>query len=325
VSTPVLIDIELDFGDVVTYDLYPDPLPDLFAGSQLVLVGRYRSPGSGTIRLTGQVNGRTQSFKYPYQHFRSSGGPDFLPRLWATRKIGTLLNQVRLQGPEEELVDQIVKLSILYGIVTPYTSYLVTEPMALGREAQESIANDAYEKMLTTPTMVSGEAAVERAAAESSISDAEVPMALSGAAADVVRLAGARTFRLVDGIWIDTAFDPDTMTTAKVPFLSDDYFSLADARSDLANAFALGSRVIAFAGGVAYEVVGAEETGDPVTLPPTLESQEVQIFPTDVSPVSPTSSTEQDSGFSLPCPGFAIAIGLIAFPLALQKRRQQQH
>ncbi|MEE8568933.1 MAG: VIT domain-containing protein, partial [Anaerolineales bacterium] len=177
VSTPVLVDIELDFGDVVTYDLYPDPLPDLFAGSQLVLVGRYRSPGSGTIRLTGQVDGKTQNFDYPYQYFRSSGGPDFLPRLWATRKIGALLNQVRLQGPEEELVDQIVKLSIRYGIVTPYTSYLVTEPMALGREAQEGIANDAYEKMLTTPTMVSGQAAVERAAAESSFSEAEVPLA----------------------------------------------------------------------------------------------------------------------------------------------------
>lgn len=320
VSTPVLVDIELDFGDVVTYDLYPDPLPDLFAGSQLVLVGRYRSPGSGTIRLTGQVDGKTQNFDYPYQYFRSSGGPDFLPRLWATRKIGALLNQVRLQGPEEELVDQIVKLSIRYGIVTPYTSYLVTEPMALGREAQEGIANDAYEKMLTTPTMVSGQAAVERAAAESSFSEAEVPLALSGAAADVVRLAGSRTFRLVDDVWIDTAFDPDTMTTTKVPFLSEDYFALADARPDLGDAFALGSRVIAFAGGVAYEVVGAEEAGDPVTLPPTIESPEVHDLPTEVSPVPPTSGTDQGSGFSLPCPGFAIVIGLAVVPLVRRRR-----
>ena len=320
VSTPVLVDIELDFGDVVTYDQYPDPLPDLFAGSQLVLVGRYRSPGSGTIRLTGQVDGRTQRFDYPYQYFRSSGGPDFLPRLWATRKIGALLNQVRLQGPEEELVDQIVRLSILYGIVTPYTSYLVTEPMALGREAQEGIANDAYEKMLTTPTMVSGQAAVERAAAEWSFSETIVPLAISGAASDVVRLVGSRTFRLVDGVWIDTAFDPDTMTTTKVPFLSEDYFALTNARPDLGDAFAIGSRVIAIAGGMAYEVIGAEETGDPVTLPPTIESQEVPDLPADVSPESPTSGPDQGSGFSLPCPGFAIAFGLAVVPLAWRKR-----
>jgi len=174
--------------------------------------------------------------------------------------------------------------------------------------------------MLTTPTMVSGEAAVERAAAESFFGEAEVPLALSGAAADVVRLAGSRTFRLVDGVWIDTAFDPDTMTTIKVPFLSEDYFALADARPDLGDAFALGSRVIAFAGGEAYEVVGAEETGDPVTLPPTIESQEVHDLPTEVSPISPTSSTEQDSGFSLPCPGFAIVIGLAVVPLVRRRR-----
>lgn len=319
VSTPVLTDLELDFDDVVTYDIYPDPLPDLFAGSQLVLVGRYRAPGSGSITLWGQVHGQTQHFDYPQQIFRSSGGPDFLPRLWATRKIGALLNMVRLQGPDEELVDQIVRLSIRYGIVTPYTSYLVTEPMALGSHAQEGIANDAFEKLLSAPTVVSGEEAVERAAAESAISEAEVPLVLTGDAADVVRTAGARTFRLVDGVWIDTAFDPDTMTTTKVPFLSDDYFALADARSDLADAFALGERVIALAGGVAYEVIGDDEIGDPIVPPPPL-SEEASIDRPDIEP-SVATSKDQSKGISLPCPGFTFVIGLAALPLA-RKRKQ---
>ena len=110
------------------------------------------------------------------------------------------------------------------------------------------------------------------------------------------------------------------MTTTKVPFLSEDYFELADARPDIGDAFALGWRVIVLAGGEAYEVVGAEETGDPVTLPPTIESQEVHDLPTEVSPVSPTSGTDQGSGFSLPCPGFAIVIGLAVVPLAWCKR-----
>ncbi|HEY43985.1 MAG TPA: VWA domain-containing protein, partial [Anaerolineae bacterium] len=322
VSTPVLTDLELDFGEIIAYDTYPEPLPDLFAGSQLVLVGRYRESGTTTIRLSGEVEGQVQSIEYLRQRFRSVGGPEFLPRLWATRKIGALLNQVRLKGPEEELVDQIVKLSIRYGIVTPYTSYLVTEPMALSREAQEGIANEAYSRMLGTPTIVSGQDAVERAAAESAISDAAVPMAISGDAADIVRLAGARTFRLVDGVWIDTAYDPDTMSTKKVPFLSEDYFELADARSEFGDAFALGERVIILMGDIAYEVVGADDTGDSITIPSAqtseIEEEGEEISDLEPSPIEP----ESGGGTNILCPSFAFAIGMLAIPLTKTRRRR---
>ncbi|HEY48283.1 MAG TPA: VWA domain-containing protein [Anaerolineae bacterium] len=322
VSTPVLTDLELDFGEIITYDTYPEPLPDLFTGSQLVLVGRYRDSGTTTIRLSGEVEGQTQNFDYFRQRFRSAGGSEFLPRLWATRKIGALLNQVRLQGPEEELVDQIVKLSIRYGIVTPYTSYLVTEPMALSREAQEGIANEAYSKLLGTPTAVSGQDAVERAAAESAISEAEVPMAISGDAANIVRLAGSKTFRLVDGVWIDTAFDPDAMITVKVPFLSADYFELADARSEFGAAFALGERVIVLVGDTAYEVVGDADTGDPITVPPAQPS-EIEDEGEEASGFEPTPvGSKSDDGTIAFCPGFAFAISMIAVPLTQIRRRR---
>jgi Ca-activated chloride channel family protein len=303
----------------VTYDIYPDPLPDLFAGTQLVIVGRYRGSGTTDVFLSGQVDGRTQIFDYPEQVFRRLGGPDFLPRLWATRKIGALLNQVRLKGPEQELVDQIVKLSIRYGIVTPYTSYLVTEPMALSREAQEGIAQDAFNKMLNTPSAVSGEEAVGRAAAESEFRSAEVPMELSGEAANVVRVAGAKTFRLVDGVWIDTSFDPDRMTTIKVPFLSGDYFELANALPQVGDAFALGSRVIVLIGNEAYEVVGDEEIGDPIVIPEVPTSEKGDDLPEIVGEAPVMTEPDLEGGFSLPCPGFTFVIGLVALPLARRK------
>ncbi|HZD56368.1 MAG TPA: VIT domain-containing protein, partial [Anaerolineales bacterium] len=142
ISTPMLTNLSLDFGDLEIYDLFPDPLPDLFAGSQIIGVGRYRQGGTTDVILRGEVNGTIQTFRYAQQIFTTEGRADaslsVLPRLWATRKIGHLLNKVRLQGPDEETVDQIVHLSIRYGIVTPYTSYLVTET-PLGAEAQERI------------------------------------------------------------------------------------------------------------------------------------------------------------------------------------------
>ncbi len=49
ISTPVLTDLSIDFGGMPVYDLYPAPLPDLFAGGQVVVVGRYRQGGTSDV------------------------------------------------------------------------------------------------------------------------------------------------------------------------------------------------------------------------------------------------------------------------------------
>jgi Ca-activated chloride channel family protein len=319
VSQPVLVDIALDFGDIPTFDIFPDPLPDIFAGGQLVAVGRYRYGGTETIELSGVVNGELKQFNYEDQRFRRLGGSDFLPRLWATRKIGYLLNQIRLNGPEPEIVDQIVKLSIRYGIVTPYTSFLVTEPKMLGAGAQNDIAEKAYQQYAAMPTEVSGQSAVERAAAESAMGGADVPLAPPSSAADVVQLAGPNTFRLVDEVWVDTRYDPETMKPIRVPFLSADYFALADSLPEVGQALALGPRVIVIVGDTAYEIIDPDEPGDPVSIPtPQASEPEAQLPriepPTSQDPPAPGAGTSM-------CPGLGVAIGVIGLPLALRRRR----
>jgi Ca-activated chloride channel family protein len=321
VSTPVLTNLEIDFGEITAYDLYPDPLPDLFAGSQLVLVGRYKDSGVTRVELSGLVDGRVQVFEYDDQYFRSSGGAEFLPRLWATRKIGSLLNEVRLRGPQEELVDQIVRLSIQYGIVTPYTSFLVTEPKALGQDAQDDIAADFFGQMLAAPSAVSGEEAVERAAAEGAFSEAEVPLELDQNAKDIVQVVGSRTFSLIDGVWVDTRFDPESMPTTRLPFLSEEYFSLASERDDVGAALALGPKVILLVDGIAIEVVDEDEPGDALMLPeapPDEVEGRIEQAPT---PAEAGSDDASPRGFTLPCPGMAIPLGLVAVPLLRRKRR----
>ena len=76
ISTPVLTDLELDFGDVPVYDLYPSPLPDLFRGSQIVAVGRYRQGGETDVRLKGMVNGAEQVFVFEDQLFSQASNTD---------------------------------------------------------------------------------------------------------------------------------------------------------------------------------------------------------------------------------------------------------
>jgi Ca-activated chloride channel family protein len=258
ISTPVLSNIELDFGDVVVEDVYPYPLPDLFAGTQLILTGRYRKSGSVRVTLTGEVDGETRQFKYEGT-FRTGGGNAdvnvrFIPRLWATRKIGYLLRQIRLYGERDEWVDAIVNLSVRYGIITPYTSFLIEEDDILTEEGRDE-AGDKYAAM-PTPAAV-GAPAAERADDEGRLEGAESvnSEALPEDAAQVVQMVGAKTFLLQDGVWIDTTFDPSKMDTIKVGFGTDDYFDLLAARPEWGIYFALGERVIFVAEGGAYEVV----------------------------------------------------------------------
>ena len=140
VSTPVLIDVAATFSGVQVEDIYPYPLPDLFAGNQLVVAGRYRGGGPADLTLRGEVEDESRAYKYRDLAFAERGGQEFIARLWAQRKIGYLLAQIRLHGVKDELVKEIVTLSSRYGIVTPYTSFLVQEPnMALSQQGRDQL------------------------------------------------------------------------------------------------------------------------------------------------------------------------------------------
>ena len=225
---------DVDFGGLAAYDVYPNPLPDLFKGSQLVLAGRYSGNGDTLVTLEGTVNGKSRKLTYETRFPETASENEFIPRLWATRKVGYLLNKLRLSGPDQETIDQIVKLSIRYGIVTPYTSYLVDEPMPLGADAQQNLSNDAFRAAQAAPApQASGAGAVNKAAEQGALSGAQVAPTLSESAAQKVQVVGSRTFVYSQDTWMDTQYDPKAMSPVKVAFLSADYYTLA-ARPDTA-------------------------------------------------------------------------------------------
>jgi Ca-activated chloride channel homolog len=266
VSTPLLADLALDFGPIEVDDVYPYPLPDLFAGTQLVVVGRYRQGGVADLTLSGQVNDQAQTFRYEGLEFRREGGEEFIARLWATRKIGYLLQQIRLHGEDQELVEEIVNLSVRYGIVTPYTSFLVEETeLALREGGRDALAREVQVQATAMPS--SGAQAVERSTGEKQLSAAEAPVAqplppgLGGGVTDAygyeispVRHVGDKAFVWHDGVWTDTTFDPDKVSPVPVSFGSDDYFTLVTARPEWGRYFALGDHVIVVLEGTAYEI-----------------------------------------------------------------------
>ena len=145
VSYPVLTDLALDMGGVETDLVYPHALPDLFRGAQVTLIGRYRNAGDlrdVSLRLSGRSARERRSFAYENLRFPSNSDEnDFLPRLWATRRVGWLMEQIRSNGEARELRDEVVDLGTRYGIVTPYTSYLALEPGAVAMDAVTVTSN----------------------------------------------------------------------------------------------------------------------------------------------------------------------------------------
>jgi len=274
ISTPLLADLQLDIDGVLVEDLYPYPLPDLFAGSQLLLVGRYRQGGRARVTLEGTVNERERSFSYPAVEFSSEGGEESIPRLWATRKIGHMLQEIRLHGENRELVDSIVALSVRYGIMTPYTSFLVDERQDILTEAgRELVARESFPDATAAPMLSSGAKAVADSQAQNSLTQAE--RGANNEAAEI-KLVASKTFVLRQGIWTDTSYDPQKMSATPLQFGSPVYYELLAKHPQWARYFALGEEVIVVLDGVVYQTQpGAVEVGPaPTPIVPSLSPWE---------------------------------------------------
>jgi Ca-activated chloride channel family protein len=139
ISHPVLANLKLSAGkDVSLLEVYPPQLPDLFHGGQVVVLGRYSGHGHAAVTLSGSLGKETREFVYEVNFVdKTKEDKDFVEHLWARRKVGYLLDQIRANGEKKELTDEVVALAKKYGIATPYTSYLIVPdaavPVASGR------------------------------------------------------------------------------------------------------------------------------------------------------------------------------------------------
>ena len=287
IKTPVLTDLILDFGGILVEEIYPPVLPDLFSGTQLLITGRYRLPvansGKTKIELSGFVNTERKVYIYetnfsPREEFGNSAST--IPRLWATRKIGYLLSQIRLMGENKEWVDAIIQLSVQYGIITPYTSFLIEEHDIFSEEGLDEAARDLVEEY-SGPAV--GAEAVNKADAESSMRSAESyyqPEITGGDFSQegnqpIVKYIEDKTFLRQNGIWIDTAYEDDSRDTVKIGFGSEVYFDLLNSRPFWGKYLALGERLIFLDGDTAYEIVEGE--GELKSLPSQLSQPEEEV------------------------------------------------
>jgi Ca-activated chloride channel family protein len=121
--------VAIDYGpDGKANAIYPRKLPALYRGTEFMLVGRFKGSGPGHITVTGSVAGEQRQIQLDVNWPAREVDNAYLPRVWAMRKIGHLMEDLRLHGNNAEIVQELVTLAQRHGIVTPYTSQLVVEP-----------------------------------------------------------------------------------------------------------------------------------------------------------------------------------------------------
>lgn len=126
ITRPALSNLQVQFSGLRVARVYPEQLPNLPAGSQQILLGRYlpeKSDQSGEVLVSGRLGGKEVQFKKSVSLKNAEEGNSFIPRLWARMHLDHLLQQ----GTSPAIKDDIIALSEEYHIITPYTSLLVLE------------------------------------------------------------------------------------------------------------------------------------------------------------------------------------------------------
>lgn len=258
VSSPVLSDLQLDLGDLQAELMYPRKLTDLFKGMQITLMGRYKNSNdlkNVTVMLRGKSGRENRSFNYSNLDFPiREDDNDFLPRLWASRRVGWLIEQIRLNGETKELRDEIVDLGTRYGIVTPYTSYLATDGTLANAPSTDArqlslLSAGAATKMARK----SGADAVRQSVQQNSMQANVTVTAEAAKDEDQILIRNTsqnqfvanKNFIQQSNVWVDAEFKPELkQTEVNLKFASEEYFAVLTRERELAQYFSLGEEVV---------------------------------------------------------------------------------
>lgn len=257
---PVLADAALEIRDADgqpaparVLDLLPDKMPDLFADDQLILLGQYRGTQELTFRLAGNYLGHRRVFEFSFDLDDATTRNAFVPRLWASRKIGVLVDAIRQMGADvgkhpgarktvddpklKELIDEVVRLSTEFGILTEYTAFLAEEGNDLSNpELVFAMANGSFvDRAISTR---SGLGAVNQAYNGDFMRNQTVlnganlvyDMNMNRVATTTVRQISDRAFYQRSGRWVDSRlvnYDAGIQPAREISINSQEYNDMA--------------------------------------------------------------------------------------------------
>ena len=282
IQSPVLSNLDLNFSNnVKVYQTYPKDLPDLFKGSNLIVFGRFKGTGNIKVTLTGKLNGQSKEFSLNEKLVSDDDKYNFIPPLWAARRIGYLLDLIRLNGEDKELIDEVTALAREHGIITPYTSYLIMEDEDIRIRGGRLV--DGLQTLPPRPELKKENKAdyfrMKDKSGRGSVEVSEEFQSLSSASnykqtqqgnermsytdsegnrknlTQQVKNVLGRAVYQQDKFWIDSELqNQSNVKKVRLQFNSDEYFKLLNKEPDTAQFLALGQNVRFLHNNVFYEV-----------------------------------------------------------------------
>ena len=341
VASPMLSDLKLDFGGAKVYDQYPKELPDIYLGTQLAIVGRYtpESAAGINISLSAMSSDAIKTFSTTAAFPARSQADDFIPRLWATRKIGFMEDQMRLTGGDQRLLAQIIELSKEFGIITEYSSFLADMdysrgvPMSKALLRTPELASDNLDQVQVLGRRMRGSSAVNQAINRKAAMNSMQYAPVNGNAVydaygrrvvyGQMRYISRRSFVQNGSQWVDLYYLPKQRIRAVKNF-SPSYFQLANAHPSMAQYMSLGENVMVSLKdeAIQFGASGQEKEFTPNELKRLTEEMNSTFGEPPVIPMAMTGSAKLPPWYNnLPLWAWALGV-LLMVSAALLLRRQ---
>ena len=142
-ETPVLTDIEIDWGKLDATELAPAVIPDLFAGDSIRVQGRFSETGRHTVTVHGLVNGRRAELPLTVDLPAAGETPESasIPLVWARSRIAEqmrlMTTQLHLRQPPRsnaEIESDVTDLGLSFSLATKWTSFVAVSKKVVNTE-----------------------------------------------------------------------------------------------------------------------------------------------------------------------------------------------
>ena len=140
IDKPALTYLSIDWQGLPISDIYPNPIPDLWAGQPIRITGRYAKAAKGEISVTGEIGNK------PYQQTIAIDLPEqeeshaALASIWARQTIQQGLRDLRHEQDEDkqkQLQQQIIDTALKHHLMTEWTSFVAVDSEKIANPSQQ--------------------------------------------------------------------------------------------------------------------------------------------------------------------------------------------
>jgi Ca-activated chloride channel family protein len=140
IEAPVMVGVQVEVEGARLARVYPQTIPDLAAGDELVVAARASGTGPVTLKVKGLIGGRPVTYEKAFDLPAAARRP-WVGRMWAAARTDDLQEQIALNGETIETRNEVVDLALAYNFVTPFTSFLAIPESELGPGAKRDVVS----------------------------------------------------------------------------------------------------------------------------------------------------------------------------------------